>query len=1131
MPTDLGSSPVDLVNFNGVPFGRPTLVVDSDGGASASFQGGSAPGHFSAGAALDGLTAFSVHLAVQPDQLKAKHILMNCNDPAQPASGDAMGIELVDNGAGGLTPRVYRWTGSAPLIAKGAGGVIFPSASIAFLTVVFLSDGTFNVYVNDQLVGMQITSGTSAGSWPAFSSSSTCRLGVYQDGGSAPFQGLMAEVCVFSPPLSGSKIAQLFGAARHTGQAVYLEAFDVGTLSGTGSIDPAAVAATNPKEGLTAIEDSDPGGIVTPVGGQWDYDVTAEPDGPISFDGSISKAGVTSAVATISATVAAAPPPGTALSLGSLSVFTPLRVRVTTLAGWPAGVTPAEVIQQGQFAKGVIRRAWKDTQNDGTYMDFYPGWQNTALAVDSVKVRLSDDSVVDIEYDVIDPLPAGTKRYLDASKTTNGDGTSAASAWNTWAAAMAGVQAGQVLVVSAKTGSRTINSVSVPNYVYWVDQDTGGPSSSVNNVTVIADPADTADGRRPTIAIWGNRFGPLLNASNNGEWTLHADLGSHGSVWKTVRTFSSPLQGYSCAYRSQSGRWIKTYALRCINATTSTTIELRLTQMSDTTYPRFQYQNHTTYMGPSITYETDGHYYIRLSPTREQTIFNPAVYTGPFPQWDWSGSYPPSENPNNVSISIVTGGANSTRNYLLDLTGRTGWTFQNVDLTCGVAGLITKNADNLSFYGVTFKGGSPPQMTEDGGLSYIYHFLDSSGSTAARSVGFIFDHCEIWGQDPPWFSWLEGKGSQGGGVTMRGDLDHGNYLNMVIRHSIIDGFWVFSWGGAWDKMHIHHSIINDYGHDGGVSGLPRGDWAFIRSLVTNACPWAWSAVGARSQDHAYFGLNLLLNIATLVCDNGGLPLQGKYAFIGNPSSNHGTDVPVSATTNVIYHGGYELFQEWKYNNTAIGTNHHFNPRGDSPLGPAASTVASLGAHRVLNCIGMIVPGPWKWSAGQGQMVARYFDQAAAVYDYNCLWRALSGWPTKGTGNDVCVGLVRIEGGSSTVCATTIDALRARGMEAHGINADPQFVVTPSWASSNPLAAGGNYDYANYMLKAGSPARTGGANLASYSFADYDGNTQTIWRNLNGFRGALDPNVPMLEQEIGPMGPLPSGKIFHSGSAA
>ena len=64
--------------------------------------------------------------------------------------------------------------------------------------------------------------------------------------------------------------------------------------------------------------------------------------------------------------------------------------------------------------------------------------------------------------------------------------------------------------------------------------------------------------------------------------------------------------------------------------------------------------------------------------------------------------------------------------------------------------------------------------------------------------------------------------------------------------------------------------------------------------------------------------------------------------------------------------------------------------------------------------------------------------------------------------------------------------------------------------------------ASYMLGPSSPARTGARNLDDHSVPDYDFETLTTLAagtNLP-FRGALDPRVPFVEQEVGIVGPSP-----------
>ena len=93
-----------------------------------------------------------------------------------------------------------------------------------------------------------------------------------------------------------------------------------------------------------------------------------------------------------------------------------------------------------------------------------------------------------------------------------------------------------------------------------------------------------------------------------------------------------------------------------------------------------------------------------------------------------------------------------------------------------------------------------------------------------------------------------------------------------------------------------------------------------------------------------------------------------------------------------------------------------------------------------------------------------------------------------------------------------------------MEADPQFLVTPAYASTDPYAAGGAFDMANYLLGPSSPARTGGRNLNDQNFPDYDFETMYTWVGSNNalWRGALQPDVPVHEQEVGVVGPQPPG---------
>ena len=139
------------------------------------------------------------------------------------------------------------------------------------------------------------------------------------------------------------------------------------------------------------------------------------------------------------------------ISVGALTAFQSSRIRVTTLPGWPAGRTPKEVVTQGTHAHGYVRRSWKAASNDGTWMDFQAGWRKTS-APDVIRIRLDNNSEVDLTYTVNHAVPSGTPRYLDRLATGLNNGQSEANAWTSWETAIAGLADNQVLIVRAKAG-------------------------------------------------------------------------------------------------------------------------------------------------------------------------------------------------------------------------------------------------------------------------------------------------------------------------------------------------------------------------------------------------------------------------------------------------------------------------------------------------------------------------------------------------------------------------------------------------------------------------------------------------------------------------------------------------------
>ena len=304
LATDLASSAgagLALSNpSNRVLLSRPTLVADSSGGGAASFNGSdTAPAQLTRPGTLDGVSALTFACVLQVDKRKAtgKHTIAHVKDTTIEAPlGDALGIELENDAGAGLRLRIYRWGEAASVRATrvftgASAGVAI--GSVIHLAVRFGGSGSCTAFIDGSPVSLTPPA-TPPTSWPTFGDD-VLYLGGYNDGAS-PFDGLLAEVAIFHTALSDAAILDIHGPTRKVAQVVYLEGFAVGTLTGSGSIDPAAQDTTHPAVGLTAIKDSGPAAITAPGGGVWAYTAPGTA-GAFSFTGRISKATVTSAPA------------------------------------------------------------------------------------------------------------------------------------------------------------------------------------------------------------------------------------------------------------------------------------------------------------------------------------------------------------------------------------------------------------------------------------------------------------------------------------------------------------------------------------------------------------------------------------------------------------------------------------------------------------------------------------------------------------------------------------------------------------------------------------------------------------------------------------------------------------------
>jgi hypothetical protein len=147
-----------------------------------------------------------------------------------------------------------------------------------------------------------------------------------------------------------------------------------------------------------------------------------------------------------------------------------------------------------------------------------------------------------------------------------------------------------------------------------------------------------------------------------------------------------------------------------------------------------------------------------------------------------------------------------------------------------------------------------------------------------------------------------------------------------------------------------------------------------------------------------------------------------------------------------------------------------------------------------------------------------FQQGATVIysvDYNLYHRG-AGMPTLSgshkNGVITTVNAARTETARNLIADVQTDT----GQEAHGRIVDPQFVGT--W-SATELADAQIHSNAFWCLQGGSPAASGG-DTTSRSWPDVDFGTEITYGGQS-WLGCMDPNASAVEQQVGPLGPLPS----------
>ena len=558
--------------------GVTSLAQDDAGGSSTGFSGvtTSTP-HVTVPSPLSG-ASITLHMLFQADNVatKAKHVL------ATHSGGAAVGqisVEVLQNGAvrafsDDAANTAFSFQSTTGVIEQGR------AVSIVYQRQSNVAGWSQRLYVN----GVRVAEDTTQRTWPIFATG-TFYIGTWWNGADFfdPADGLIAHVAGWNSLLTPVQIVDLARAQS----VAWAESFDAGSVQ-SGSVLVVNIdqqAGTHGRQPITVSAGN--GSLVTTNELFNSIEITAggTPGTNDTFTYSFTDGdGRVSPTRTVTVDVTAA---AAGLSIGALTAFQPSRVQVTALGGWPAGRTPKDVVTQGTHAHGYVRRAWKPTDFNGTYMDFQAGWRKTSAA-GTIRLRLDNNSEIDLSYTVDHSIPDVPAPAARRARSAN----SAAANFRPGARQ------------SRRSPTTTCWSCvleALADEVYPIDQHTGGPISTASGVKVVAHPDDLAAGRRPRIHVWGGRFAKYADELNAGHWVLHADLGlPHGKIWKTVSTFSSALN-VGAAYRTKSGGLRRLYSY-----TNTASTPGGYARLADKLYPRIHAQDPDTpsefdlYQGPGL---------------------------------------------------------------------------------------------------------------------------------------------------------------------------------------------------------------------------------------------------------------------------------------------------------------------------------------------------------------------------------------------------------------------------------------------------------------------------------------------------------------------------------------------------
>lgn len=294
-------------NTGDLTYGVDPLTTDAASGKSIGFGGAASPGHGQitiGGAGISIASQHTFHQRIQLDRHKAQHVALTTGQQSPTNPPGSFAREFVDDGAGGMKPRMWTINASNVVVAYTGTAPGTVPVGESFGVDWIQENGALRVRINGVEIPLSLNTGTPPATWAA-APAGILYVGVWEDLTSAPLEGLASELSLWN--------SYVFTAADSASldipqDVVWLSNQDAGAIQV--NITANIILHSHPASGFTvSILSQGSRGTASVDGEQVDYAAGATPGLNDTFTVSITKGSITSRTATITIDVAAASTP------------------------------------------------------------------------------------------------------------------------------------------------------------------------------------------------------------------------------------------------------------------------------------------------------------------------------------------------------------------------------------------------------------------------------------------------------------------------------------------------------------------------------------------------------------------------------------------------------------------------------------------------------------------------------------------------------------------------------------------------------------------------------------------------------------------------------------------------------